>query len=341
MVLVAAVVVVAERVSAARVRGPSEVVARPLQPRQVLEPRPEARRGGPPGVGERTETVVEPGRVTCVPSTHVCSERSYLLEVYYPASVPGSAVADAPAAASATPWPLIVFAAGFDEDPSAYAPLIDAWVRAGYVVAAPRFPLSSAWALRTYGVNLGDVALADAFESDMLNEPGDLEAAYRAVAQLDASGPLAGRIALGQAAAIGQSDGGDVVVASSTNTCCELPWIRAAVVLSGAIFPPFGGTFFARSVPLLVVQGSADTVNPPAASQAIYDEALGPKYLEWLSGADHLEAYTTTDAYEQVVARVTVAFLDTYLRGEPPSATQLGTVGTVAGLAEEQSDGST
>ncbi|ACU54127.1 hypothetical protein Afer_1195 [Acidimicrobium ferrooxidans DSM 10331] len=284
-------------------------------------------------------TVTEPGRVTCVPTTHACSERSYLLDVFYPSRTASSTiVADAPVASVGGPYPLIVFAAGFDEDPSAYVPLIEAWVRAGYVVAAPRFPLSSAWALATYGVDLHDAAIADAFESDMLNEPGDLSAAIGEMDVLARSGVLAGRVATDDVALAGQSDGGDVVLASADNTCCAIPGVRAVAVLSGAVFSPFGGSFFGSSVPMLVVQGSADTVNPPSASQAIYADAQAPKYLEWLLGADHLGPYTTEGPAEQAVAAVSIAFFDTYLRQMAPSVTQVATIGQVSGVATEEAD---
>lgn len=283
--------------------------------------------------------MVEPGRVTCVPTTHTCAERSYLLDVFYPSSTAGSGVTvDATAATAGGPYPLIVFAAGFDEDPSAYLPLIEAWVRAGYVVAAPRFPLASAWALATDGVNLQDAAVADAFESDMLNEPGDLAAAIGEMDALASSGILAGRVDTDAVALAGQSDGGDVVLASADNTCCRIPGVRAVAVLSGAVFSPFGGSFFTSSIPILVAQGSADTVNPPSASQAIYANAEAPKYLEWLLGADHLGPYTTTGPAEQAVAAVTIAFFDTYLRGVAPSSTRVATVGSVPGVATEEAD---
>ena len=51
-------------------------------------------------------------------------------------------------AKSAGPFPLIVFAHGFNITPTPYAPMLRAWVRAGFVVAAPIFPLTNAAAPR-------------------------------------------------------------------------------------------------------------------------------------------------------------------------------------------------
>ena len=43
----------------------------------------------------------------------------------------------------------------------------------------------------------------------------------------------------------GQSDGGDVSLATADNTCCYDPAIKAVAVFSGAELSSFGGTYFA------------------------------------------------------------------------------------------------
>jgi len=293
------------------------------------------------GVGEESVTVTEPGRITCVPDGG-CSTRSYLLHVYYPAlGAASQPVAYATPFPAASPFPLILFGAGFDLDPSSYLPLIEGWVRGGYVVAAPRFPLSSAWALAHYGVNLGDRVLADEFESDMLNQPGDMLAAIQEVAALDATpnNPLEGLVNTADVGVAGQSDGGDTALAFAYGSCCRDPAVKAAAILSGAVFAPFGGQFFGLpAVPLLVTQGTADTVNPQADSLQIFAEAPSPKYLVLLEGADHLAPYTAVDAWERVVLRSSLAFFASYLKGQPTSRTGIATVGDVAGVAREQAD---
>ena len=65
-------------------------------------------------------------------------------------------------AKSAGPFPLIVFAHGFNITPTPYAPMLRAWVRAGFVVATPIFPLTNAAA--PGGPN----------ESDLVNQPTDV-----------------------------------------------------------------------------------------------------------------------------------------------------------------------
>ncbi len=295
------------------------------------------------GVGEYSTTVTETGRILCVPSTGSCSTRSYLLHVYYPSTTRTEvmpSINSAPATGG-SPYPLIVFAAGFDVDPSNYLPLINGWVRRGYVVAAPRFPLSSAWAIAHYGVNLSNTQLSDEFESDMLNQPGDMRAAITEVGLLNSNPaiPVSGLVNMNEIAAAGQSDGGDTTLAFADNTCCRDSAVKAAIVLSGAEFPPFHGQYFpSPPVPLMVAQGTADTVNPPQLSAEIYAQAPSPKVLLQLLGADHLEAYTQTNAYEASVLRTSLAFLATYLGGAPVAATHLASVGDVAGVSSEQAD---
>src|SRR6476469_7805203 len=60
------------------------------------------------------------------------------------------------------PHPLIVFAHGFALTPGTYSRLLRAWTRAGYVVAAPVFPLEDA------------NAPGGPDESDLINEPQDV-----------------------------------------------------------------------------------------------------------------------------------------------------------------------
>ena len=216
--------------------------------------------------------------------------------------------ADAPADVGAGPFPLIVFSQGFDEPVSAYRGLLDAWVRAGYVVAAPTYP-------RTAPTTLGGVD-----ESDIVNHPADLRFVIsRLVADAKgARGPLAGIVNVRQVAIAGQSDGAEVTLAGAADTCCRVGAVKAAVILSGAELSGFGGAYYAEgAVPLLVAQGNRDTINLPGCSAALYDQAPAPKYYVDLLGAEHLPPYTQPGRARHYVAQVVVAFLDDYLKGNP------------------------
>jgi fermentation-respiration switch protein FrsA (DUF1100 family) len=82
---------------------------------------------------------------------------------------------------------------------------------------------------------------------------------------------------------------------------------------------------------LLATQGTADTVNPPAVTNAFFGIAPRPKFLLDLAGADHLHPYTGEEPQLSVVERVTIAFLDRYLKHG--SLRRLLDSGTVPGVA--------
>jgi hypothetical protein len=121
-----------------------------------------------------------------------------------------------------------------------------------------------------------------------------------------------------EVAVAGQSDGGDVSLASSVNTCCRDSRIKAALILSGAEYSVFGGSYFkAGNPPMLVTQGDHDSAllgNAPVCSTNLYNAASAPKYYLDLHGATHLPPYTQHNGWETVVARVSVDFLNAYLR---------------------------
>jgi dienelactone hydrolase len=209
-------------------------------------------------------------------------------------------------AAPREPLPLIVFGHGFDQTPAPYARLLRDWAAAGFVVAAPLFPFENAHA--PGGPN----------ESDLVNQPADMSFVISALLRRSAapSGALAGRIDPGRIAVAGHSDGGETALAVAYDPPYRDPRVRAAVLLSGAQIPG-GGSFTipAGSPPLLVVQGTGDTVVPAASAFSFYAAAHPPKFLLELLGASHLAPYTTDLRRLAVVARVSIAFLARYLAG--------------------------
>lgn len=221
-------------------------------------------------------------------------------------------------------FPLVVFAPGYLQCEDSYATLLDSWASAGYVVAAVNFPRTSC-----------QVATPD--EDDLANQPADLGFVIRQLLAVSGapSGELAGLVNPAEIAVAGHSDGGDTVAAVAAGSCCAAPQVRAAVVLAGAEWPPLGGTYFTRpSPPMLFVQGSADPVNPPADSIAMYQaDRSGPRFYLDLLGAAHLRPYEGHLPPEPLVTRVTVDFLDRYLAGQDSAAAAMAAAGNVPGVA--------
>jgi len=203
-------------------------------------------------------------------------------------------------------WPLIVFGHGFASTPQTYRHLLDAWSRAGYLVAAPLFPLANA------------DAPGGPDRDDLPNQPRDLSFVISRLLDESASpqSPLYGLIDPSRIAVAGQSDGAMTAFAAAYEPRFRDSRVAAAVILSGA---PLGNPrrLPRRSPPLLVVQGTADRVNDPANATVLYDEVAPPKFLLLLRHAAHLPPYTIPSRGLATVERATIAFLDHYL-GEGP-----------------------
>lgn len=203
------------------------------------------------------------------------------------------------------PFPLIVFGHGFAVNPTPYSLLLDAWTRAGYVVAAPIFPLENA------------NAPGGPDERDLVNQPRDMSLVISSL-RGQGTGQVAriGRmIDSSHIAVAGQSDGGDTALAATYGTARDRR-IGAAVILSGAE-DPFAPVFAMppNGPPLLAVQGTADTINPPYQTYSFYQQAAPPKYLLKLIGAGHQAPYTEPGSDLTMVERMTLAFLNEYLKG--------------------------
>jgi predicted dienelactone hydrolase len=278
-------------------------------------------------VGLTDVTVLEPASTPAgAATTSGAAARSLLTHVRYPAvgAPTGAPQPGAQPDLGHGPFPLVVFSQGFNYPAEGYAALMDAWARAGYVVADPTYPL-------TDPSEPGGVS-----EADILHHPEDLHSVIsRLIAAGHApSGPLRGLIDPSAVAVVGQSDGGDVSLAVAANTCCRDARVRAAVILSGAELPAFGGSYYsAGSPPLLVVQGNQDTINAAGCSAALYNGAPAPKYYVDLLGASHLTPYVGPGPWQFRVERAVNAFFDLYLKHEPRGLVRLRQAAQAPGVA--------
>jgi fermentation-respiration switch protein FrsA (DUF1100 family) len=280
-------------------------------------------------VGLRVLQLVDPSRTIRLPDGSV-QPRTIRTYVRYPALGPAGRtdLRNAPAARIYGPFPLVVFGHGFAVTPALYAHLLQAWTRAGYVVAAPVFPLGNADA--PGGPN----------EADLVNQPADMSFVISRLlaAGSDDSSPLAGLVDPKAIAVSGQSDGGDTALAAAYDHRYRDRRITAAAILSGAEIPGVGGyTFPPGSPPLLATQGTADTINTPAETELFFAGAHRPKYLLRLLGAEHLPPYRD-EPQLGIVERVTIAFFDAFLKHRPGALAHLTSVGHVSGIASLLAD---
>jgi fermentation-respiration switch protein FrsA (DUF1100 family) len=276
-------------------------------------------------VGLRVLRLIDSSRTVVLPNG-TAEPRTLVAYVRYPAlgSPAQTDLLNAPVARADGPYPLIIFGHGFAVTPAPYARLLQSWARAGYIVVAPLFPLENANAAG--GPN----------ESDLVNQPADMRFVISRMlsASSSASGPFTALIDRSRIAVTGQSDGGDTALAVAYDRSFRDPRVGAAVILSGAEIPGREGfTFPPKSPPLLAVQGTADTVNPPAFTNTFFDVAQRPKYLLRLLGAEHLPPYTDQQPQLTIVERVTRAFFDAYLKHERGALQRLVPLGTVPGAA--------
>ena len=214
-----------------------------------------------------------------------------------------------PARAGGGPFPLVVFGHGFASTPWWYRRLLRDWSAAGYVVAAPIFPLGN------------EHAPGRPNENDLVNQPGDMSFVITRVlaASASSSSPLSGLVDPEKVAVAGQSDGAMTAFAAAYEQPFQDSRIRAALVLSGAILGPSRYVEH-TGVPLLAVQGTGDTINPPKYAHRLFRAVGRPKFLLLLRGAGHLPPYTVPGRTFATVEHVTAAFLDHYLGDGPLTA---------------------
>lgn len=301
--------------------------------------------GAPYAVGRRELVLVDPTRGTdAVPDQGVEEQPDRTVEVIviHPAvgdagdapelaaewshdgSEDGERVAVVDAVPAEGPFPLVVFAHGWQGRGSAFVPLAEQWARAGHVVALPTFPLSR---------------LGIGFSDDYVNQTDDIAFVIDHLTGegvgtgLDADDPLVASVDGDRIAIGGHSLGAATVFRGAYNDCCVDDRIDATVTVAGGPLditePGYGDQ---PDTPMLLVHGASDTGVPVAVGDAMVDFVDAPvTYLRFDDG-DHTSVFVAEEG--EVFSHAVLAFLDAHLRGESDGLDELPAVVEASGLAE-------
>ena len=205
------------------------------------------------------------------------------------------------------PLPLVVFAHGWDSNPTVYQPLLDEWAAAGYLVAAPTFPDS-----------------ADTLPgSPVSNYPEQARDISFVITSLLAGS--AGPVDPTRIAVAGHSDGGTDVALLALNPLYADPRVRAYLSLSGEIPSGVPGPWGTPTTgALLVAVGTDDEYGLlPRSTQVFASANVISKVLLTVAGGDHLDMYIGSSPEAMAVREETVRFLDVVLRPEGATSAEL------------------
>jgi alpha-beta hydrolase superfamily lysophospholipase len=190
---------------------------------------------------------------------------------------------DAPACRGAR-CALVLLAHGFGGNTGRFDTVARGLARAGYVVAAPAFPLTNDRAPGGHATGLADA----------IEQPADLSFVIDQLIELsEGDGDLlSGRIDVERIGVVGHSLGGATVLGLTRRPCCRDARVGATALV--APFMPvveafFGGYPTPEGPPILVVNGSLDPVVTPDVARELYRRTARPHALLVLNGASHAD----------------------------------------------------
>ena len=282
---------------------------------------------GPYAVGRSGYRFVDPSRPTEPPEgSDRPASAGRVLEVValYPAAgdpgAPGSIIDGAEPAPGR--FPLVVYSHGVGSGGLERNDSLARWVRAGYVVLAPTFPLSSG----TFDV------------SDLPNQPGDVAfvvQTFRSRVQ-DPSDLLHDRVRSACVGLAGHSLGGATSLAAALDPCCSSIDPEAVIDIAGVLLQVSAGATLedAPVLPTLIVHGAQDATVPYAQSERAFDLLQGPRWLLTFPEGGHNSMFVEPE--RDLLTAAVVAFLDAELKGVPEPLEQLPELVAASGIATLQ-----
>lgn len=166
---------------------------------------------------------------------------------------------------------------------------------AGYIVAAPSFPLADE--TRGNGLNRDDIP----------NEALDVAFVINSLR----GSAIASSIAPGQVGVSGHSDGADVALIAGYQKGYADPSIGAVVAVAPDAFV---GQLSTNRPPLLLVHADSDGTVPYAESVQVFAHVQGQRTFLTLVGADHLPPIAENTVWTSALDGAVVTFFDATLK---------------------------
>jgi dienelactone hydrolase len=226
-------------------------------------------------------------------------------------------------------YPLVVFSHGCNGHGTDYDAMLTSWAAAGYVVAAPDFPISS----------LGAPGIA--CTADVSHQPDDVSFVITSVLQLDRKrgrAGLGGIVDRGHIGIAGQSLGAVTTLGTAFRSCCYDKRLDAAISYAGTPLIQVSD-FKGMTTPLLLMHGDADGTVQYAGSRSAFNRAKGPRYLLTVLGGDHRTHFEGTADLVAAVQRTSIDFLDAYLKDDPAALARIPVDAVVPGVTTLESCG--
>jgi dienelactone hydrolase len=248
----------------------------------------------PFGFTVRHEVFVDTTRPTATPGNAAYSAtRALPTDLYVPKAT--------------TRRPLIMFSHGYHGAPAKFSQLFSAWARAGYIVAAPQFPLTS-----TRGAPYDIV-------TDYLNQPADISFVLTRLLH----GPLRAQIDATGIAAAGLSLGGATTYGLVYDPCCVDARLRAAAIFDGVRLP-FSQPFRQNTIPVLIAHIDTDLAARYAVAKQAFVGSASPKWLLTFHIGIHPEAYENTPSpHDRTAIQTSIDFFDLTLLGDTAARARL------------------